>query len=153
MTLSQLLNPKLVLTKCPCESKDELISKVIERIYSAGAAPPIPQEELLQAILKRERIGGTLLPSGLSVPHARLGDFEDFIFAIAPPAESISHDGFPLHLMSLMISSQMGGAYYLPVVAALTKISRDKEFFSRLAEAENSETLISIIKEKDQQLG
>jgi mannitol/fructose-specific phosphotransferase system IIA component (Ntr-type) len=152
MTLVDLLKPELVLTNTLCASKDDLISSLVEKIYRAGMGPPVSQDELLQAILKREQIGGTFLPSGLSVPHARLKDFDGFILALGTAKEPLFYEETQLHLMALMISSQSGGAYYLPAVAVLTKISRDAEFLSSLGGAENAEGFISLMREKDQEL-
>jgi len=152
MTLTELLKPELILTNSICASKDDLIKNIVKKIYSAGMGPPISQDVLLQAILNREQIGGTFLPSGLSLPHARLKDFEGFIIALGTTKEPLFHEGTQLRLMALMISSQTGGPHYLPAVAALTKISRDGEFLSRLGGAENAESFIGLLKEKDQQL-
>jgi len=152
MTLVELLKPEMILTNVPCTSKDDLIKSIVEKIYDSGMEPPVSQDVLLQAILKREQIGGTFLPSGLSVPHARLKDFEGFILALGTTREPLSHEGTPLHLMALMVSSQSGGPHYLPAVAALTKISRDAEFLSILARAENVEGFIGLMQERDQEL-
>ena len=152
MTLSELLKSDLILPKIVCASKDELIIKLVEQVYSAGRAPPIPPDEVLSEIHIREGIGGTLLPSGLSVPHARLRNYEGFILTVGIPIEPIFHDGIQIRLMALMISSQSGAPYYLPTLAALTKISRDGEFLSRLCKAEKPEDFISIICERDQEL-
>ena len=152
MTLVELIKPELILTNAPCASKDDLIKGIVEKIYSEGMEPPISKDVLLQAILKREQIGGTFLPSGLSVPHARLKDFESFILALGTTKETLFYEGTRLRLMALMISSQTGGLHYLPVMAALTKISRDSEFLSRLCGAENAGDFIGLLREKDQQL-
>ena len=152
MTLVDLLRPELILTNAICASKDDLIKSIVEKLYSSGLEPPVSRDELLQTISKREQIGGTFLPSGLSVPHARLKDFEDFIIAIGTTKEPLFHEGVQLRLMALLISSQSGGLYYLPVIAALTKISRDSNFLSSLCEAGNAESFIGLMKEKDQQV-
>jgi len=152
MTLTELLKPELILTNSVCASKDDLIKTIVEKIYSSRMEPPISQDVLLQAILNREQIGGTFLPSGLSLPHARLKDFEGFIIALGTTKEPLFHEGTQLRLMALMISSQSGGAHYLPAVAALTKISRDSEFLSRLGGTENAESFIDLLRERDQQL-
>jgi len=152
MTLTDLLKPELILTNAPCASKDDLIKGIVEKIYSAGMEPPVSRDALLQTISKREQIGGTFLPSGLSVPHAKLYDFDSFILALGTTKEPLFHEGTRLRLMALMISNQTGGLYYLPTVAALTKISRDGKFLSSLGEAENAEVFIELLKEKDQQV-
>ena len=149
MALLNLLDNNLILLKIESASKNELISKLLTRIYDAGLAPPFPFDEVLGKIYMREEIGGNLLPSGLSVPHARLGNYEGFILAMGTAIEPIFYDGIQIRLMSLMISSQSGGPYYLPTLAELTKLSRDGEYFSRLCSAETPDDLIEIIRERD----
>ena len=152
MTLSQLLTPDLILPMSACASKDELITALVDRVYSTGGAPPLPMNDVLKSIHMREEIGGTLLPSGLSVPHARLRDYDGFIIAVGIPASPLSAEGIQIRLMSLMISSQSGGPHYLTSLAALTKISRDAEYFSRLCTAETPEAFISMLRERDTEL-
>ena len=154
MTLSQILKPELILTKVACASKDELLSILVERVYSLGLKTPISQEDLMQALLKREEIGGTLLPSGLIVPHARLKDHDDenFIIAMGIPLEPLFQDNQKIRMMALMVSSQLGGPYYLRSLAALTRISRDEEFFNRLCKAETPEDFLNLLNDKDTEL-
>ena len=152
MTLTELLKPGLVFPKIICATKDELISKLVEQVYSTGQEFPLSQEDLLKTIYTREQIGGTLLPSGLSIPHARINDFEDFAFALATPAQPLFHEGQEIRLAAMMITSQSGGPWYLAVLAALTKISRDAEFLSRLSGAETPEDFISILRERNPEL-
>ena len=152
MTLSKLLDHKLILTKYSSSSKDDLLSKLVDHIYSADIEFPIPKNDLLEVVQKREQIGGTMFPSGLSVPHARLSDFEGFIIALATPNGPIFHEGIQLRLMSLLISSQTGGLYYLPTIAALAKISKDSEYLSRLTEADNPQLFIELIEKQDPHL-
>ena len=153
MTLSELLKPELILPKTVCISKDELISKLVERIYTTGQDIPLCQEDLLDIIYSREQIGGgTLLPSGLSVPHARLKDFEGFIIALGTPAEPLFHGGLQTHMMALMVTSQLGGPYYLPTLAALIKISKNSAYFSRLCGAKYPDDFVSMLREQDPEL-
>ena len=149
MTLSELLTNNIVLPKTPSSSKDELISILMDRIYSEEKMPELPQNEVQKMIDNREEIGGTLLPSGLSIPHARLKGYEGFILALATPAEPLFYGEAQIRLMALMLTSQSGGIYYLPTLAALTKISRDEGIMLSLNKAETPEDFIGIIKQND----
>jgi len=152
MTLSELLDSKLILLKTPCESKDELIATLVERIYAAGREVPLAQKDVLNIISMREKIGGTLLPSGLSIPHARLQNFEGFVLALATPAAPLFFESSQIRMMALMITSQSGAPWYLSVLAALTRISKNQEYFSRLCGADNPENFIRILRERDTEL-
>jgi len=152
MTLAELLTPDLVFPRMDCASKDELLAKLLRQIYDTGRELPLSQQDMLETVYMREQIGGTLLPSGLLIPHARIGGFDDFVFAAATPARPLFHAGQEIHLAAMMITSQSGGVWYLSALAALTRISRDSEFFLRLCGAENPHDFINILKERDQQI-
>ena len=149
MTLSELLKSDLIHLKIKCASKNELISELLKQIYDIGQEPPFSYEEVLKKIHMREEIGGTLLPSGLSVPHARLKDYEGFVLALGIPSEPIFQDEIQIRMMSLMITSQSGGPYYLPTLANLTKMSRDGEYFSWLCGSVSREIFLSRLRERD----
>ena len=144
MKLSELLRPDLVLTKQACSSKDELIEILVKQICGAANSPPFPPDEILSRIKTRERIGGTVFPTGLAVPHTRLAECEDFFITLGMPAEPVFHDGTQVRLMALMITSQTGGPLYLPAVALMGRLSMDADYFSRLCGAENYEDFIKI---------
>lgn len=153
MTLCQLIKSSLILPRDKCTSKDELIAKLVELIYTTESElPSQSKDDVLRTINIREQIGGTTLPSGLSVPHARLRDYEGFILAFGIPAEPLVHENIQIRLMALMLTSQSGAPWFLPVLAELTKLSRDSGFITRLFEAENPEAFIEILKERDPEL-
>ena len=152
MTLSEFLDSELILLKTKSSSKDDLISELVEQIFATGRELPLSRENILKTINMRELIGGTMLPSGLSVPHARLKGYEGFILALGVPGEPLLYSGIEVRMMALMISSQSGAPWYLPTLAALTKLSRDTEYFTRLCQAETGTAFIDIIRERDQEL-
>jgi PTS system nitrogen regulatory IIA component len=149
MYFSELLASKRIFPKIKCSSKDELLAITLEKIYETGEKFPLSMEEVLQAMNVREKIGGTMLPSGLSIPHTRLKDYEGFVIALATPSEPIFYEGIQVRLMSMMLTSQQGGPHYLPCLAVLTKLSKDSKLFSRLCKEEDPEKFLLIIKEND----
>ena len=152
MTLTELLKPELIFPKIACASKDDLIAELVGQIYRTGQEFPLSREKLLETIYTRERIGGTLLPSGLSIPHARLKNFDNFVVALATPARPLFYAEQEISLVAMMITSQSGGPWYLAALAALTKISRDMEYMSRLSEARTPRDFIDVLQERDPRL-
>ncbi|MDR0513237.1 MAG: PTS sugar transporter subunit IIA [Treponema sp.] len=149
MTLVELIKPDLVFTKAADTTKEDLIGKMVEGVYNAGLELPVSRQSLLETIDTREQIGGTLLPSGLAIPHARIKGYEGFVFAVATPANPLYQAGQEIRLVALMVTSQSGGPWYLETLAALAKISRDEEYFTRLLAAQTPENFLSILKERN----
>ncbi|MCL2380681.1 MAG: PTS sugar transporter subunit IIA [Treponema sp.] len=86
------------------------------------------------------------------MPHARLKGFEGFVFALSTPLEPLFHEGQEIRMTTMMITSQSGGPWYLATLAAMTKISRDEEYFSRLCRAESPQDVIGVLRERDAKL-
>ena len=126
-----------------------MIEKLLDYLYATDKAPSIPKDDVFSSILLREKIGGTIIPSGLSVPHSRHNDFDGFIVVLGTPGAQIFQDGFEIRLMALMLSSPGGGPYYLPTVSSLTRLSMDKDFFSSLCGAKTPEDLLDMIRGRD----
>jgi len=149
MSLHNLLLPGLILPKVECDSKNQLISILADKIYDSDVSLPVSKSNLIKIIHAREEVGGTLLPSGLSVPHARLKDYNDFVIAIGIPARPVFSEGLQIRMMALMVSSNTGGPHYLKSLAELTKISRNKDEFFRLCSAESPEEILKILAEEN----
>jgi PTS system nitrogen regulatory IIA component len=149
MKLSSLINPELVLLKRPCKTRDELLDELIRELYHGGQKVSIPENILRGAITDRENLGGTLLPTGLAIPHARLDGFDDFILAVGIPASPIQGTAQgepPVRMMVLMLTSMSSSTQYLNTLASLAKISQGP-LFSTLCGAANQNAFIEILKD------
>jgi PTS system nitrogen regulatory IIA component len=150
MKLSSLLNPDLVLIKKPCKSKNELLNELIREIYKTHRLS-LPEEEVRQALLHREQLGGTAFPTGLITPHARLERFDDLLIAIGIPAEPIivpqNGEDITIRMMVLLLTSQTASSLYLNSLSAFVKFSRDSDFFGKLCGAANPHAFIQLFKD------
>ncbi|MCL2472337.1 MAG: PTS sugar transporter subunit IIA, partial [Treponema sp.] len=91
-------------------------------------------------------------PSGLSIPHARLEEYDGFVIVLGTSKDALSQEGRRINLMALMITSKWGSPYYLPVLAELARISRDEEYFTRLCGAEKPADFFNILRERDREI-
>lgn len=146
MKLSSLIVPELVLLKRRGETKDALIDELIREIYHTRQKISIPELVVRKAVYDRESLGGTVLPSGLAVPHARLEGFDDILIAVGVPALPPQHDNTPIRMMILILTSQSASTLYLNTLAAFTKISMAPSF-EKLREAANPQSFIQLLKD------
>jgi PTS system nitrogen regulatory IIA component len=150
MKLSSLLNPDLVLIKKSCKNKNELLNDLVNEIYKTHRLS-VPKEEVRQAVLHREQLGGTAFPTGLITPHARLERFDDLVIAVGIPSEPITipQDGedITIRMMVLLLTSQTASSLYLNSLAAFVKISRDSDFFGKLCGAANANAFVQTLKD------
>ncbi len=88
------------------------------------------RNELLQAILQRERDLSTAMGFGFAVPHAKIFSVRRFVMAIGLSKEGIDFDaidGQPVHLVVMIAGPVDRQRRYLQLLRQVTLILRDKE--------------------------
>ena len=69
MDLSDLINVPAIMPALKANSKKQLLQLLSER---AAAISGIPEREVFDTILQRERLGSTGVGNGIAIPHGKL---------------------------------------------------------------------------------
>lgn len=94
-----------VLAALDAKDRDKAIAELCECAVQQEAS--LNQEELVAAVLKRERQMGTALGEGLAVPHARIPGLAKPLIAFGRSASGIdwnASDGIPAHFIYLVLT-------------------------------------------------
>jgi PTS system nitrogen regulatory IIA component len=152
MQLASLLVPRLVFLRRAYAGKDEMINDLVREVFHTRYKITCGEEDVKAAIRDRESLGGTVFPSGLAVPHARLDNFDDILFVVCVPASPIFFEGMPIRLMVLVLTGHATSAMYLNTLAALVKLSTDKDYFERLLASSSPQNFIHILRERNMEV-
>ena len=71
MKLSSLVAEGAIVAQLVSKERDEVIRELIDALIAAGAAEPSLRDELVRAVLDRERKGSTGFGKGVAVPHVK----------------------------------------------------------------------------------
>jgi PTS system nitrogen regulatory IIA component len=149
MQLSSLIIPNLVFLRKNYGSKDELIGDLVREVFRTRYKITCGEEDVKAAVRDRESLGGTLFPTGLCVPHARLDNFDDILILIGVPASPIPCEDKNIRIMVLVLTGHATSTIYLNTLAAFVKISLDTEFFERLLASATPQVFIQLLKERN----
>lgn len=145
MLLSNLLDPRLILL-------DKEVSSVDEAIVAGVAAfgdqqlHSLRREDVLAKVRERQALGGTVFPTGIAIPHARLAGFDDILIAAIRPRVPIPVEGqAPVELLWLVLTSQSASSTYLKVLANLAKMSKDETAMHSLSRADSAARFIDVV--------
>jgi PTS system nitrogen regulatory IIA component len=133
MKLESLIQSDMVL-RGRFASREELLEALLNHVFRRRKSG-LDAAAARDAIQKREQQSSTLLPSGLAIPHARIGGFDDIIIALGIPDEAIACPDGSLKMMALFFLGESRSSLYLNCVAAFTKMSQDADFFDSLCKA------------------
>jgi mannitol/fructose-specific phosphotransferase system IIA component (Ntr-type) len=88
------------------------------------------RDELLQAIVQRERDLSTAMGFGFAVPHAKIFSVREFVMAVGLSKNGIEFDaidGQPVHLVVMIAGPVDRQRRYLQLLRQVTLILRDQD--------------------------
>jgi mannitol/fructose-specific phosphotransferase system IIA component (Ntr-type) len=71
MKLSSLLKPELILLKQQYATHNELLEALIAELYRGRPQVDLSHEVVRQGVMNADALQGIMLPTGLSIPHAK----------------------------------------------------------------------------------
>jgi mannitol/fructose-specific phosphotransferase system IIA component (Ntr-type)/CBS domain-containing protein len=138
--ISSLFSPKEVvcgLKNCPFE---QCIRILIKRLAKSGALPNA--QAALEAVLKREATGSTIIAPGLAVPHARLERLQRSSLAVATSADGIEPStkaAKPVRLVILVLTDIATPGEYLEVLSSVAQAFSEQEVIIKVAQLSTPE--------------
>jgi PTS system nitrogen regulatory IIA component len=150
MQLASLIIPNFVFLRGNYDSKDEIIDGLVRELFrSKRYRINQTAQEVKKALDERESLGGTLFPTGLCVPHARLENFDDILILVCIPAAPVRCDDTGIRIMVLVLTGHATSTIYLNTLSAFVRISRDRDFFERLLSSPTPQAFIQLLKERN----
>lgn len=145
MDLSDLVSPDAVIPSLKVQSKKQAIQALAEK---AASLTGVPEREIFDTLLQRERLGSTGVGHGIAIPHGKLVTFDGItgIFArLETPIEFESLDGEPVDLIFLLLASEGAGADHLKALARIARVFRNNHITSKLRETRDAASLYAVL--------
>ena len=111
------------------------------------------EEELVQVLLDREKLGSTGIGEGIALPHGRLKKLKRFFISFGRSIEGVmfdSIDGKPSHLFFLVMAPENSAVENLKLLGRIVALLKDGSFKKRLMEAQTRKDVFQIISGEDE---
>jgi PTS system nitrogen regulatory IIA component len=111
------------------------------------------EEELLQVLLDREKLGSTGIGEGIAIPHGRLKKLKNFFISFGRSAKGVDFDSIdrkPSHLFFLVMAPENSAVDNLKLLSRIVTLLKEPSFKKRLMEAPSRKELFQIISEEDE---
>lgn len=145
MEIGDLLGPDSVLAKLRVGSKKQALQELAKR---AAAITQLPERQIFDVILERERLGTTGVGGGIAIPHGRLPKLDRIygIFArLEQPIDFESIDEQPVDLIFMLLAPEAAGADHLKALARVSRMLRDRAITEKLRGSDNAEALYALL--------
>ncbi len=132
MQLTDFLSPDRIAIGVDAHSKKRALETLSELI---AHDQPGRAGEIFDALLSRERLGGTGIGSGVAIPHGRLKDADHTTGALVRLREGVDFDAIdeqPVDLLFALVVPEEATEDHLRILAMLASLFQDPEFRARL---------------------
>lgn len=156
MKLSSYLNSKTIFLDLQEENIENLIREMVKKIAKSEENLKGKENEIVEAVLKREMEFSTAMGSGIAIPHARIDSLNDFLIAIAllktPIKMNIAGTNKidEVNFVVLIISDVLKNKNILKTMSAISKMTlKNPQLFEKIKKSSSAQEIIKDFEESN----
>ena len=152
MKFSDFVKNEAIQSDIQAVDKEAVIRELVGSLVKAGSLSGSEEENIVQAILKREELGSTGIGRGIAVPHTKHPSVTDPIGTVGVSHSGVdfsSLDGEPVNLFFMLISPLDKPSEHLQALENISKQLQDETFCRFLKQAKTSEDVKQVLEEAD----
>ncbi|PWW00073.1 phosphotransferase IIA-like nitrogen-regulatory protein PtsN [Hoeflea marina] len=144
MALADLIAQNSVLPALKANSKKQLLQELASK---ASEVTGLPEREIFDVILQRERLGSTGVGNGIAIPHGKLPTLERIVGIFARldhPVNFEALDDQPVDLVFLLLAPEGAGADHLKALSRIARVLRDSDMVAKLRATDDAASLYAF---------
>ena len=145
MDLSDLIEVSAVMPALKANSKKQLLQLLAEK---AASVTGLPEREVFDTILQRERLGSTGVGNGIAIPHGKLPGISRItgIFArLENPVDFEALDDQPVDLVFLLLAPEGAGADHLKALSRIARVLRDPDTVAKIRATREADAIHTFL--------
>lgn len=149
MALADLLQQDAIIPALKVNSKKQLLQELAAK---AAKITGVPEREVFDVILQREKLGSTGVGHGIAIPHGKLGSITKITGVFARLESAVDFEALddqPVDLVFLLLAPEGAGADHLKALSRIARVLRDQELVTKLR-ATDSDTAIYAFLNQEQ---
>ena len=152
MKLSQALAPSRVIPSMAAKNRWEAIEELLNAMVGDGAVVPEKRQEVLDALITREKSISTGIGFGIAIPHASTPAIKQVALAAGlskPGIQFDALDGQPVNIVVLLLVPSPQHQEHLKTLAVISRLLNQKGFRKELDKAKTAEEVFKVFSSKD----
>ena len=152
MKFSDFVKSDSIRADLVAEDKEGVIRELVSCLVDSGQLNGDDQENIVEAILKREKLGSTGIGRGIAVPHTKHASVDQPVGTVGVSAQGIdfeSLDGEKVQLFFMLISPPDRPGDHLKALENISKQLQDETFCRFLKQSRSSDDIQQVLEEAD----
>ena len=151
MKICDVLTRNSILPGLRARNKKGILEELVVPVAEITG---VSQKDLAKVLMERERLGSTGIGGGIGIPHGKMKNLESLVLGFGLSRKGVdfeSLDGQPTHIFFLLVTPENSTGLHLKLLARISRILKNDPFKNRLMEAADSDEILGIIKEEDEE--
>lgn len=145
MTVASLITPDSVVAGIKGANKKQVLLDLSGQLARISG---LPDREIYETLLQRERLGTTGIGQGIAIPHGRIAGLRRLVGLFArlqKPVDFEALDGEHVDLVFVLLAPEDAGADHLQALARIARLFRDAKTVQKLRQTEDPAALYAIL--------
>ena len=151
MDLSDLISLEGINPSLKAKSKKHVLQQLSD---AAAQLTGVPERDIFDVLLQRERLGSTGVGGGVAIPHGKLSGLDKMIGLFAHLEQPINFeavDSEPVDLVFLLLAPESAGADHLKALARISRFLRMPSAVENLRGASTDEMVYAVLTEAEKE--
>jgi PTS system nitrogen regulatory IIA component len=147
MELADLLSPDSVVANLRAANKKQALQDIAAAVTKIAR---LPERQIFEALLERERLGTTGVGQGVAIPHAKFAGLDRLygVFArLEQPVDFEAIDERPVDLIFALLAPEDAGAEHLKALARVSRLLRNAQICAKLRATQDQDALYALLTE------
>ncbi|MEM7748101.1 MAG: PTS sugar transporter subunit IIA [Pseudomonadota bacterium] len=147
MDLGDLVTEEGIVPSLNATTKKQSLQELARH---ASEMTGIPQRDVFDALLQRERLGSTGLGRGIAVPHVKFKSLKQIVCIFARLDNAIDFeaaDDDPVDLIFLLLAPEHASGDHLKALARISRLLREPDVSAQLRASRDSGTILSVLRQ------
>ncbi|KQO77075.1 PTS IIA-like nitrogen regulatory protein PtsN [Rhizobium sp. Leaf262] len=148
MALADLLQQDAIIPALKVNSKKQLLQELAAK---ASKITGVPEREVFDVILQRERLGSTGVGHGIAIPHGKLASIDSIVGVFARLENAVDFEALddqPVDLVFLLLAPEGAGADHLKALSRIARVLRDPELVAKLRATESDTAIYTFLNQE-----
>ena len=145
MDLSDLITADAIIPALKVNSKKQVIQELAAK---AASITGLPERDIFDTLLQRERLGSTGVGHGIAIPHGKpvlLNRLVGVFARLERPIDFDALDDQPVDLVFLLLAPEGAGADHLKALARIARQLRDPGIAAKLRASTDAAAIYSLL--------
>ena len=155
MKFTDFITKTAIIENLISTDKKATLEEMVKVLKGAYNLKNIKTDMIMNALLKREKIGSTGIGNGVAVPHAKIDELTNVIAAFGRSQAGIDFnaiDGAPVHLVFLILAPTNQADQNIQALQRVSQAIRLPTFGKFLRDAKKANDIFEIFKDTDEKL-